>query len=116
MLTRGRPVPEPTFAPGITLNEALLVPVPPPVATESVPVVTVVGARAVILVLETTVKVVALAPWKRTAVAPVNAEPLIVTSVSMLPEVGEKEVMVGAAASPWLPARESQESAMSSIG
>ena len=44
---------------------------------------------------ETTVKLVALTPAKRTAVAPWKSVPLIVTVVPGGPEVGVKDVIVG---------------------
>ena len=57
------------------------------------------GETAVILVEDTTVKLVAFpAPPKLTFVAPVKPVPLMVTVVppAVVPEVGEMEVIVGA--------------------
>ena len=58
------------------------------------PVVALAGTVATILVEETTEKF-ALTPLNRTAVAPVNPVPLIVTEVPGGPLVGVNEVMLG---------------------
>jgi len=71
-----------------------LVAVPPGVVTLIVPVVAPVGTVAVICVAELTVKL-AFVPLNFTAVAPVNAVPVIVTLAPTSPLVGEKLVMVG---------------------
>jgi len=71
-----------------------LVAVPPGVVTLIVPVVAPVGTVAVICVAELTVNV-AFVPLNFTAVAPVNAVPVIVTLAPTSPLVGEKLVMVG---------------------
>jgi len=51
---------------------------------------------AVIWVAEFTVKLCTAVPPKLTAVAPVRLVPVITTDVPLLPEVGEKELIVGA--------------------
>ena len=78
-----------------TVNVAALVPVPPGVVTEMVPVVAVVGTTAVMLVALTTLKLAAAVPLNDTAVAPVKFEPVRVTVAPGLPDVGVKLVMVG---------------------
>lgn len=75
-----------------------LVPVPPEVVTLSFPVVTPVGATAVIEVELTTLKLLAAVPLNLTAVAPVKLVPVRVTVVPTAPLVGVKLVMVGAVA------------------
>jgi hypothetical protein len=84
--------------PGLTVKLVELVPVPPGVVTEMGPVEAAAGTVAVILRSEFTVLEVAAAPLNLTAVAPVNPVPLMVTTVPMVPDVGVKEVMVGAVA------------------
>src|SRR6266540_3388800 len=74
----------------------VLVAVPPRAVTEIRPVVAPAGTVAVILVEELTTKD-AVTLLKRTTVAPVKFVPVIVTEVLTRPEVGENEVMVGAA-------------------
>src|SRR6266540_3616415 len=74
----------------------VLVAVPPRAVTEIRPVVAPAGTVAVILVEELTTKD-AVTLLKRTTVAPVKFVPVIVTEVPTRPEVGENEVMVGAA-------------------
>jgi len=74
----------------------VLVAVPPGAVTEICPVVAPAGTVALILVEEFTTKD-AVTLLKRTAVAPVKFVPVIVTEVPAGPEVGENEVMVGAA-------------------
>ncbi|HSL68482.1 MAG TPA: hypothetical protein VK977_10055, partial [Actinomycetota bacterium] len=80
---------------GTTVNCAALVPVPPGVVTLILPVTAPTGTVAVIWVAELTAKL-ARTPPNRTAVAPVNAVPVIVTAVPVRPLVGEKDVIVGA--------------------
>jgi hypothetical protein len=63
-----------------------------------VPVFAPVGTVTVMLVAETTLNVVAVVPSNLTAVASVKFVPVIVTLVPTKPEVGENDVMVGAAA------------------
>jgi hypothetical protein len=75
----------------------VLVAVPAGVVTAMGPVTAVVGTVAVICVAEVTVKVVAATPPKVTDVAPVNAPPVIVTTVPTLPLVGEKLLIHGPA-------------------
>src|SRR4051794_34543654 len=70
--------------------------VPPGVVTVTAPVTALNGTFALIDVAETTVNV-ALAPPKRTAVAPERPVPVTVTVVPAAPVVGERAVMVGAA-------------------
>ena len=64
------------------------------VVTLILPVVAPPGTLVLICVLETTVKV-AETPSKVTLVAPVKAEPVIVTAVPFGPLVGEKELIFG---------------------
>jgi hypothetical protein len=73
----------------------VLVAVPEGVVTAMGPVTAVVGTVAVICVGEVTVKVVAATPPKVTDVAPVNAPPVMVTTVPTLPLVGEKLLIHG---------------------
>ena len=77
-----------------TVNELLLVAVPPGVVTLSGPVVAPAGTVAWIAVAELTVKL-ALTPLKATAVAPVRLVPLMVTLAPTGPLVGAKLVIVG---------------------
>ncbi len=79
-----------------TVKLVVLVAVPPGAVTEIRPVVAPAGTVAVILVEELTTKD-AVTLLKRTTVAPVKFVPVIVTEVPTRPEVGENEVMVGAA-------------------
>jgi len=94
----GGPVLRDRTSPGVTVNLALLVPVPPGVATATGPVEAVAGTVAVILVSEVTVNVLA-APPNVTAVAPVNPDPVTVTLAPTVPEAGLNEETTGAAAS-----------------
>jgi len=75
-----------------------LVPVPPEVVTETVPVVVPLATTAEIVVELVTEKLLAAVPWNLTAVAPVKLVPVRVTEVPIPPLVGEKLVTVGAAA------------------
>jgi len=68
---------------------------PPAVVTEIGPVVTPVGAVAVIEVTLSTVYDAAATPLKLTAVAPVKSVPEIVTIVPARPEEGLIPVIVG---------------------
>ncbi len=77
-----------------TVNELLLVAVPPGVVTLSRPVVAPAGTVAWIAVAELTVKL-ALTPLNATAVAPVKFVPLMVTLIPTGPLVGAKLVIVG---------------------
>jgi hypothetical protein len=79
---------------GMTVKELALVPVPPAVVTLIVPVVAPAGTVAVICVSEFTVNE-AVVPLNFTAVAPVNAVPVIVTLVPIAPLVGEKLITEG---------------------
>jgi hypothetical protein len=74
--------------------------VPPGVATVTSTVPTPAGEVAVIEVAELTVKLAALVAPNFTAVAPDNAEPVIVTEVPPVagPAFGETDVTAGAAA------------------
>ncbi len=81
---------------GITVKLDALMAVPPAVVTLIVPVVAPDGTVAVICVSELTVKLDALVPLKFTAVAPVNAAPVMVTLVPIAPLVGEKLEIEGA--------------------
>jgi hypothetical protein len=78
----------------VTVNDELLVAVPPEVVTDQVPVVAPDGTVVVICVAEATVKV-ALVPLRATAVAPEKFVPVIVTLVPTGPLPGEKLVIVG---------------------
>src|SRR5580704_11369950 len=86
-----------TGAPAVTVNDAVLVPVPDGVVTAIGPVVAPVGTVAVIWVPELTVNVAAT-PLNFTAVAPVNPVPVMLTDVPAAPEVGVNEVTTGAPA------------------
>jgi hypothetical protein len=77
----------------VTVNDAGLAPVPDGVVTEIGPVAAG-GTVAVIWLSESTVKAAA-APSNVTAVAPVNALPLIVTDDPGQPELGVNEETVG---------------------
>jgi hypothetical protein len=79
---------------GTTVNEALLLALPPGVVTPSVPLVAPAGTVAWIDVAEVTEKP-ALTPLNVTAVAPLKFVPLIVTLAPTSPLVGEKLVIVG---------------------
>lgn len=70
---------------------------PPGVVTVMPPLEAPVGTVVVIRVSLTTVNTAATEPPNLTDVAPVNPEPLIVTSVPTGPEVGEIDVIAGAA-------------------
>ena len=79
---------------GATVKLAALVAVPPGVVTLMGPVVAFAGTVAVICVLLLTVNAAAT-PLNLTAVAPVNAGPVIVTCVPGAPLVGENVVIPG---------------------
>src|SRR5690349_12243275 len=85
-------------SPGVTVKLAALVPVPPGVVTEMGPVDAAGGTTAVSFVSVPRPTMVAAAPLNRTAVALVNPDPLIVTWVPMVPDVGVKLEMVWATA------------------
>src|SRR2546430_2777460 len=85
--------------PAVTVNDVVLVPVPPGVVTATGPVVAPVGTVAVIWVPEVTVNVAAV-PLNFTAVAPVNPLPVMLTDVPGAPEVGVNEETAGAAPAP----------------
>ena len=82
----------------ITVKLLALVAVPPGVVMATVPLVAPVGTVAVIWVAELTVKVVALTPLNRTAVAPVRLVPVITTEVPTGPDEGVKLLIVRARA------------------
>src|SRR5439155_1723589 len=82
----------------VTVNEAVLAPVPDGVATAIGPVVAPVGTVAVIWVAELTANAVAAVPLKVTLVAPVKLVPLMVTGLPVGPEGRVNEEIVGAAA------------------
>ena len=82
-------------APAVTVNDAVLVPVPAAVVTATGPVVAPAGTVAVIWVPEVTVNVAAV-PLNFTAVAPVNPVPVMLTDVPAAPEVGVNEETTGA--------------------
>ena len=79
----------------VTLKLLVLRVAPYGVATEIGPLPAPVGTDAVIWVSDTTAKVAATPP-NATEVAPVNAEPVIVTLVPTGPDVGENDVTAGA--------------------
>jgi arylamine N-acetyltransferase len=83
-----------TVGGGMTVNE-LPIPVPIGVVTDIAPVVVPTATVALIWVSEVTEKAEAVVPLKATAVAPVKAEPLIVTTVPTGPLGGATEVTVG---------------------
>lgn len=74
-------------------------PEPAPVVTTTSPVPLPAGVTAKTCVASTTAYLVALSPSKVTAVAPVKSVPIISTAVppALGPELGEQELMVGAA-------------------
>ncbi len=80
---------------GAAVKLALLVAVPPGAVTLIGPVVTPLGAFAVIWVEEFTVKLAAATPLNVTVVAPVKFVPVIVTDVPAGPLPGVKLVIVG---------------------
>ena len=71
---------------------------PPGAVTCTLPEAPPAATTAVICVAETTIKLVAATPPKRTCVAPVKFVPLIVTVAPMAALVGVKLVMVGGGA------------------
>ena len=79
-----------------TVNELLLVAVPPGVVTLSGPVVAPAGTVALTCVSEVTVNVVAPVPLKLTPLAPVKPVPVSVTLVPIGPLAGVNDVMLGA--------------------
>src|SRR5215472_12275107 len=90
----GGPVIGESSTAGTTVKLVELVAVPPGVVTVMGPVEAVMaGTVAVIREDEFTVNTDAT-PWNFTAVAPVNADPLMVTFVPAAPEVGLKALMV----------------------
>src|SRR6516164_7285677 len=98
MVAVGGPVLLDMTRPGLTVNFAVLVPVPPAVVTATGPVDAVAGTVAVILVSEFTVNMPA-APPNVTLLAPVNPDPVTVTLAPMVPEDGVNEETTGPAAS-----------------
>jgi hypothetical protein len=87
---------------GDTVKSVELEAVPPGAVTEIFPVVAPWGTVAVILALETTVKLPdpTLVPLKLTPVEPVKPEPLIVTEVPTGPESGLTSEMAGVVTAP----------------
>jgi hypothetical protein len=79
----------------VTMKAELLVAVPRGVTTWIAPVTALFGTTAVIRMGETTVKLDALTPPNRTAVAPWKSVPLMVTVVPGGPEGGVNEEIVG---------------------
>ena len=82
---------------GCTVNFVDVVAEPAELVTVMGPVVAAFGAITVICVSEATAKP-PVAPLKATAVVPVKWAPVMLTCVPAVPLVGEKELMVGAAA------------------
>jgi hypothetical protein len=82
---------------GTTVKVVLDVPVPSIFVTEIVPVVAPEGTVTVIWISESTLKT-ADVPLKETSDAPVKSVPEIVTLSPTIPEVGLKELTVGATA------------------
>ena len=80
----------------VTVNELELTAVPAGATTVIFPEVAPAGTVAWMVDADTTVKDVALTPLNCTAVAPVNSEPLIVTTVPTGPVDGEMPLMRGA--------------------
>ena len=85
----------PVIVGGGTVNELLLVAVPPGVVTAIVPDVAPAGTVAAIDVSLFTVYVDAARPWNRTALAPVKCVPLMATEVPGGPLAGVNDVIVG---------------------
>jgi hypothetical protein len=79
----------------VTVKSVALVPVPLAFVTVIRPVVAPEGTTAVILVDETTLKLLAAVPLNLTDVVPVKFVPSIVTVVPLVPLVGENDVIVG---------------------
>ena len=79
----------------VTVKSVALVPVPLAFVTVIRPVVAPTGTTAVILVDETTLKLLAAVPSNLTEVVPVKFVPSIVTVVPLGPPVGENDVIVG---------------------
>jgi len=89
-----------------TVKLPVLEAVPPAVVTEIGPVVTPVGAVAVIVVALSTANEAAATPLNRTAVAPVKSVPVIVTIVPPRPKVGLISVIAGGVPPPPAAVRE----------
>ena len=85
-----------SFGVTITVKLVALVAVPSGVVTEIDPLVAPAGTRAVIFVSLATLKLAAATPLKLTALAPLKPVPVRVTRLPTKPEVGVKELMVGA--------------------
>ena len=81
-----------------TVKLVVLVPMPPAVVIEIVPVVAPVGTAVTSDVLEITVKAVTALPLNLTAVVPTKLVPVSVTVAPTPPVVGVKEVTLGTAA------------------
>jgi hypothetical protein len=79
----------------VTVKFVALVPMPLAFVTVIRPVVAPIGTTAVILVDETTLKLLAATPSNLTEVVPVKLVPSIVTVVPLGPLVGENDVIVG---------------------
>ena len=79
-----------------TVKLVVVVTVPPGVVIVIGPVVAPVGTVAVIWVAEFTTTLVAVIPLNLTTVVPIKPEPEITTEVPVGPEVGVKDVIVGA--------------------
>ena len=87
----------------VIVKFAPLVSLTPPTVTLTRPVVAAVGTVVLICVADATVKA-AVVLSKRTAVAPVKFEPVMVTAVPAAPDTGVKPVMSGVAVTVKLPA------------
>src|SRR3954470_17483073 len=97
MVEPGAPVAGERARPGVMTKLAVLVAVPPGVVTLIRPVEPAAGTVATILVSVLTLNALVTA-LNVTDVAPVNPDPLMVTLVPIVPDVGVKEVSAGAAA------------------
>ena len=94
----GGPLAGESDTPGLTVNGLELVAVPPGVVTDTGPVDAAAGTVATIVLSECTERP-AKAPLNRTVFGSErNPDPVIVTLVPIVPEAGEKDVIVGALA------------------
>ncbi len=84
--------------PGITVNALVEAPEPPDVSTVIVPVAAVSGTVALADVDDTTVTDALAPPLKLTVIGATKFVPVIVTAAFSVPKVGEKTLIVGAAA------------------
>jgi hypothetical protein len=95
----GGPLADDRRSPGFIVKFFEEIPLPAGVTTVILPVAAAAGTVAVTVVSDSTLNEAA-APLNRTEVAPVRAEPLTVTLVPMVPDVGENEETTGGVAEP----------------